>query len=151
MTIRYGNALGPVAAGPNGLDNTNLYQYTGIANNGDTVQMSQNLNEVIPAFTRLLGMFLCVSAANTGGPTLDVGYAATDGDVTTPGATNLTYFASGLSVSSAGRYGTPASPGNAPFQIPKDAWPVITVASGNLDLTGETLTFGIQSRYEGSP
>lgn len=149
MATKYGNALVPIGGGPNGVQNVNAWQYIGAAGATDTIQMSQSLNELIPAFTTLFGWNLTVSAHNTGSPACNIGYASTDGDATTTNATDLTYFASALAISAAGKYGFQAANSKPPRTIPKDAWPVITMSGAAL--TATTLTLTISSRYDGSP
>lgn len=149
MATKFGNALVPVGGGPNGIENVNAWQYIGAAGSTDTIQMSQSLNEKIPAFTTLFGFSLVVSAHNTGSPAASIGYASTDGDVTTTFATDLTYFANAVAIASAGNYGRQAANVNPPRTIPKDAWPVITMSGAAL--TATTLTLTITSRYDGSP
>jgi len=150
MATVYGNALFPVGSGtPNGVENANVWQYNAVAVvSGTKIQMSQLPGEAIPQFTTLLGMNLVVSAANTAAANVDVGYAAVDGDVTTTGATDLTYFANALDVHTAGNYGRKSTNTNVPRNIPKDAYPVITTHGATMTAL---LTLTITSRYDGSP
>lgn len=154
MATKYGNALYPVGVGGGGgaSEQVNYWQYVGAAGATDTIQMSQNLNEVLPQFTILGAAVLVVGQHNTGAPACDIGYAATDGDTSTINgvkATDLTYWNSAINISAAGRYGVAATNANKPVTLPKDAWPVLTMHTASI--TGTTLTLSVFSRYDGTP
>jgi hypothetical protein len=154
MTALVGTTLFvPYTSPQNGVVGKVVYTYstpTGAAPPlaGDTITFSGDPLGAIPQYSILLtSLLIAPHPASSAG--VDVGYTSTTGDVTTPNATNTTYFNSNVSIAAGGRYGPDATNTNVPVALPGAVWPILTFHGGNGSAGTYTLEFELM--YTGSP
>lgn len=129
-----------------GKDGELFFTYTGTANSGDTITFSGDPAGYLPAGAILISSQLLTPVSKTA-MTASVGYASTDGDVTTANATNATYFNNAQSIATAGRLN--ANSLNAPIEIPKNAWARVTIGGANMP--SQTVSLRVVFQYPGPP